>query len=121
MIDSSAWERLAAIAAVVAAGVSFKPTAGLHHALRNTDPETGFEQHPIADMNDYLGRLDHAPTPLPAGERVLAAFGPKLVDLEVRRDRRRPRLPDHPRIHRSDSAPARRREYALSRRTLSFA
>ncbi|WIV54174.1 hypothetical protein [Amycolatopsis nalaikhensis] len=33
------------IAAVVAAGVPFKATAGLHHALRNTDPETGFEQH----------------------------------------------------------------------------
>jgi hypothetical protein len=38
-------ELAAAIAAVVAAGVPFKATAGLHHALRNTDPETGFEQH----------------------------------------------------------------------------
>lgn len=34
-----------AIAALVDAGVPFKATAGLHHALRNTDPDTGFEQH----------------------------------------------------------------------------
>ncbi|MGA6167876.1 hypothetical protein [Amycolatopsis magusensis] len=38
-------ELAAAIAAVVKAGVPFKATAGLHHAVRNTDPETGFEQH----------------------------------------------------------------------------
>lgn len=34
-----------AIALSVRAGVPFKATAGLHHAVRNTDPETGFEQH----------------------------------------------------------------------------
>lgn len=33
------------ILAAVEAGTPFKATAGLHHALRNTDPETGFEQH----------------------------------------------------------------------------
>jgi hypothetical protein len=38
-------ELAAAIAAVVGAGVPFKATAGLHHAIRNTDPQTGFEQH----------------------------------------------------------------------------
>ncbi|MFC5750410.1 hypothetical protein [Actinomadura rugatobispora] len=38
-------ELAAAIRAVVDAGVPFKATAGLHHAVRNTDPETGFEQH----------------------------------------------------------------------------
>ncbi len=34
-----------AIRAVVDAQVPFKATAGLHHAIRNTDPTTGFEQH----------------------------------------------------------------------------
>lgn len=38
-------ELAAGIEAVVEVGVPFKATAGLHHALRNTDPETGFEQH----------------------------------------------------------------------------
>ncbi|NMM82791.1 hypothetical protein B2J88_00125 [Rhodococcus sp. SRB_17] len=34
-----------AIIFVVRAGIPFKATAGLHHAVRNTDPDTGFEQH----------------------------------------------------------------------------
>ena len=38
-------ELAAAVVACVAAGVAFKATAGLHHAVRNTDPTTGFEQH----------------------------------------------------------------------------
>lgn len=38
-------ELAAAILAAVRAGVPFKATAGLHHALRNTDPRAGFEQH----------------------------------------------------------------------------
>lgn len=38
-------ELAAAIRAVVDARVPFKATAGLHHAIRNTDPNTGFEQH----------------------------------------------------------------------------
>jgi hypothetical protein len=38
-------ELAAGLAAVVAAGRPFKATAGLHHAVRHTDPATGFEQH----------------------------------------------------------------------------
>ncbi|MBC2642373.1 MULTISPECIES: hypothetical protein [unclassified Rhodococcus (in: high G+C Gram-positive bacteria)] len=34
-----------ALRSVIASGVPFKATAGLHHAVRNTDPHTGFEQH----------------------------------------------------------------------------
>lgn len=43
-------ELAAAISAVVAAEVPFKATAGLHHAIRNTDPETGFDQHGFLNL-----------------------------------------------------------------------
>lgn len=43
-------ELAAAVLAAVEAGVPFKATAGLHHALRNTDPETGFEQHGFLNL-----------------------------------------------------------------------
>ncbi|GLW48771.1 hypothetical protein Stsp02_44330 [Streptomyces sp. NBRC 14336] len=43
-------ELAAAVLAAVRAGVPFKATAGLHHALRNTDPETGFEQHGFLNL-----------------------------------------------------------------------
>ncbi|TQC49979.1 hypothetical protein EEB14_06570 [Rhodococcus sp. WS4] len=38
-------ELASALHTAVATGVPFKATAGLHHAVRNTDPHTGFEQH----------------------------------------------------------------------------
>jgi hypothetical protein len=38
-------ELAATLAACVARGVAFKCTAGLHHAVRHTDPATGFEHH----------------------------------------------------------------------------
>ncbi|MCK9904699.1 hypothetical protein MXD63_32240 [Frankia sp. Cpl3] len=43
-------ELAGAVLAAVRAGVPFKATAGLHHALRNTDPETGFEQHGFLNL-----------------------------------------------------------------------
>jgi len=43
-------ELAAAVAAVVAAGVPFKATAGLHHAVRNSNPQTGFEQHGFLNL-----------------------------------------------------------------------
>ncbi|MFW5418399.1 hypothetical protein J0910_17460 [Nocardiopsis sp. CNT-189] len=38
-------ELAAAVHAAVAGGTPFKCTAGLHNAVRHTDPETGFEHH----------------------------------------------------------------------------
>lgn len=38
-------ELAAAIHAVIDAGMAFKATAGMHYAIRNTDSDTGFEQH----------------------------------------------------------------------------
>ena len=43
-------ELAAAVVALVRAGVPFKATAGLHHAVRNTDPRTGFEQHGFLNL-----------------------------------------------------------------------
>jgi hypothetical protein len=43
-------ELAAAVRTAVDGGVPFKATAGLHHALRNTDPETGFEQHGFLNL-----------------------------------------------------------------------
>lgn len=43
-------ELAAAVAALVRAGVPFKATAGLHHAVRRTDPATGFEQHGFLNL-----------------------------------------------------------------------
>jgi hypothetical protein len=43
-------ELAAAVVCLTAAGVPFKATAGLHHALRNTDPRTKFEQHGFLNL-----------------------------------------------------------------------
>jgi hypothetical protein len=48
-------ELAAAVLAAVRAGVAFKATAGLHHAVRNTDPETGFEQHGFLNLLTATG------------------------------------------------------------------
>jgi len=39
-----------AVSTLVSHRVPFKATAGLHHALRNTDPLTGFEQHGFLNL-----------------------------------------------------------------------
>lgn len=56
-------ELAGSILAAVEAGVPFKATAGLHHALRNTDPATGFEQHGHLNLLAATGKaLDGADT-----------------------------------------------------------
>jgi hypothetical protein len=67
-------ELAAAIASAVRHGVPFKATAGLHHAVRNTDPATGFEQHGFLNL-------------LVATDAALAGAGvPELVALLAERD-----------------------------------
>ncbi|MEU1980356.1 hypothetical protein [Nocardia sp. NPDC019395] len=44
------WELAAAVHSAVSAAIPFKATAGLHHAVRNTDPDTGFEQHGFLNL-----------------------------------------------------------------------
>ncbi|MFD0684224.1 hypothetical protein [Actinomadura fibrosa] len=43
-------ELAAAVKAAVDAGVPFKATAGLHHPVRATDPETGVDQHGFLNL-----------------------------------------------------------------------
>jgi hypothetical protein len=46
----SAAELAAMITALVAAGVPWKATAGLHHAVRHRDPRTGFDNHGFLNL-----------------------------------------------------------------------
>ncbi|MDX2648407.1 TIGR03620 family F420-dependent LLM class oxidoreductase [Streptomyces sp. PA03-1a] len=45
----------------------------------------GRPYRPLSDMDAYLDELDGAPAPVPAGDRVMAALGPKMVRLAGRR------------------------------------
>jgi hypothetical protein len=63
-----------AIACLTVAGIPFKATAGLHHALRNTDRDTGFEQH------GFLNLLSAGAAALDNGDET------KLIGLLADRD-----------------------------------
>jgi len=58
---------------------------GVSHALVVDGMEPGLYAHPFERMREYLDALDAAPTPVPVEERVLAALGPRM--LELARDR----------------------------------
>ena len=83
------------LAAVICAcrdlGVPFKLTAGLHHAIRRADPETGFIHHGfVGILAGVLAAADDAEVPEVA--EFLAATDPAPVVDAVRRDldRQRP-------------------------------
>jgi hypothetical protein len=81
-------ELAAAIGAAVEAGVPFKATAGLHHALRNTDPDTGFEQHGflnlLAATDAALDGADPDELVELLAERSSSRLGVKPVPLRAR-------------------------------------
>lgn len=66
---------------------------GVSHAEAAKDDATRDElrRRPYSAMRTYLDGLDAAPLPVPAGERALAALGPKM--LELSRDRALGALP----------------------------
>jgi probable F420-dependent oxidoreductase len=66
-------------------GDRFLVGIGVSHAPLVDAGEPGRYRHPLAAMNAFLDSLDSAPAPLPRSRRVLAALGPKM--LELARDR----------------------------------
>jgi len=79
---------------------------GVSHAL--LVDRTGTYERPLAKMREYLDRLDAASPPVPVAERVLAALGPRM--LELARDRSagaHPYLttPDHTAVARAVLGP----------------
>jgi len=58
---------------------------GVSHAHLVDREEPGRYSRPLTRMRDYLDSLDAAPTPVPVKERILAALGPRM--LELARDR----------------------------------
>jgi probable F420-dependent oxidoreductase len=60
---------------------------GVSHApLIDTADEKRYRR-PLAAMETFLDGLDAAPVPVPAGQRVLAALGPKMLALAAGRTR----------------------------------
>jgi probable F420-dependent oxidoreductase len=70
---------------VVRYGPRFLVGIGVSHAPLIDMAEPGRYRQPLARMSEYLDGLDDAAAPLPSSERVLAALGPKM--LELARDR----------------------------------
>jgi probable F420-dependent oxidoreductase len=54
---------------------------GVSHGPLVDETGVGTYAKPLARMGDYLDGLDAASEPVPAGDRVLAALGPKMLEL----------------------------------------
>lgn len=52
-----------------------------HAPLIDGSKEPGTYQKPFSKMREYLDQLDAEPEPLPVDARVLAALGPKMIEL----------------------------------------
>jgi hypothetical protein len=81
-------ELAAAVLACVTAGVAFKATAGLHHAVRNTDHTTGFEQHGflnlLAAVDAAQRGADHGEVAALLAQRDAAAVAARVAALDGR-------------------------------------
>jgi hypothetical protein len=77
-------ELAAAVVSVVRAGVAFKATAGLHHAVRNTDAATGFEQHGFLNLLLATAAAGSGAGPADVA-RLLAERDPDVLVTAVRR------------------------------------
>ena len=76
---------------------------GVSHAPLIDRDEAGRYARPLARMREFLDGLDDAPQPLAADARVLAALGPKMLDLaRARTSGSHPYLvtPDHTAVAR---------------------
>ncbi|MFB4275433.1 LLM class F420-dependent oxidoreductase [Nonomuraea sp. MTCD27] len=61
---------------------------GVSHAVAiNTDQEPARYRRPMEAMRAFLDELDQADQPVPTANRVLAALGPKMLDLAAKRAR----------------------------------
>ena len=54
---------------------------GVSHAALIDMKEPGRYDKPLTRMREYLDALDAAPEPLPVADRVLAALGPRMLEL----------------------------------------
>ena len=81
-------ELAAAVVATVRAGLPFKATAGLHHAVRNTDPVTGFEQHGFLNLltavDAALAGVGEAAVAQLLSERTADVVAPRAVAVAER-------------------------------------
>ena len=75
-------ELAGSLVTLATAGVPFKATAGLHHAMRNTDPQTRFEQHGFLNL---LVAAQAASEGAPVGTvaHILAERDPAIVVAQV--------------------------------------
>ena len=75
------------------AGVGFKLTAGLHHALRRTAPDTGFEEHGFLNVLAATARAVAGDEPSTVatvlGHREAAPLLAILAEADPREVRRR--------------------------------
>ncbi|MFZ2176391.1 MAG: hypothetical protein WAW17_20590 [Rhodococcus sp. (in: high G+C Gram-positive bacteria)] len=76
-----------ALHTVVSDGTHFKATAGLHHAVRNTDPVTGFEQHGFLNLmlatRHALGGAGSTQVAAALAERDGGVLARELTDLSA--------------------------------------